>query len=373
MALSQESTSQRELHKYSARSRRIGYIFASVWNIFLAFPLYFALAYPRQNILQEIALVLDILLIAPVFLYGSIKLNVLNPRRKQSTVQSIIVLTLLLVLTAGAVFFGENWEYITCFNFFLGCALYILPLRTSVCAAFISLIAFYICAVLGGGFRVVNQYFIIMVIWSAIALLGRYSDNNSVRFAQLKDRISRMEERERAASDIHDLLGQTLTAISLKTQILAASTQDLTVKAGVEEIHDIAVQGIEQMHHTLNQMRSLDLDEEMRQAQLLCANMGITCEIIGSPLSLPQTVRSECAAVLHEGITNILRHSHAHTVRITIDEHEFVIDDDGVGFTQSLQGTGLESLRRRMEGIGAQLYTETSDLGGARVRVVLDE
>ena len=81
-------------------------------------------------------------------------------------------------------------------------------------------------------------------------------DNNSVRFAQLKDRISRMEERERAASDIHDLLGQTLTAISLKTQILAASTQDLTVKAGVEEIHDIAVQGIEQMHHTLNQMRS---------------------------------------------------------------------------------------------------------------------
>ena len=83
----------------------------------------------------------------------------------------------------------------------------------------------------------------------------------------------------------------------------------------------------------------------------------------------------ECAAVLHEGITNILRHSHAHTVRITIDEHEFVIDDDGVGFTQPLQGTGLESLRRRMEGIGAQLYTETSDLGGARVRVVvvLDE
>ena len=75
MALSQESTSQRELHKYSARSRRIGYIFASVWIIFLAFPLYFALAYPRQNILQEIALVLDILLIAPVFLYGSIKLN----------------------------------------------------------------------------------------------------------------------------------------------------------------------------------------------------------------------------------------------------------------------------------------------------------
>lgn len=108
MALSQESTSQRELHKYSARSRRIGYIFASVWIIFLAFPLYFALAYPRQNILQEIALVLDILLIAPVFLYGRIKLNVLNPRRKQSTVQSIIVLTLLLVLTAGAVFFWRE-------------------------------------------------------------------------------------------------------------------------------------------------------------------------------------------------------------------------------------------------------------------------
>ncbi|WP_418969687.1 sensor histidine kinase [Alloscardovia omnicolens] len=368
----QELFSQREFKRYSTRAERLGMFFSSVWVFFLVFPLYFAFTFPRDNIWQQSALVADLLLIIPVFLYGSIRLNKLNPRHRTSLVQAVIVLALLLLLTVGAVVFGEDWGYLSCFNFFLGCSLYILPFTVSACTSVLSIIAFYVISS-AVGWNFASQYIVVMVIWPTIALLARYSDENAERAARVKDRISRMDERERAASDIHDLLGQTLTTISLKAQILAATADDATVRAEATQIQEIAVDGIEQMHRALSQMRRLDIDEEIRQAQSVCKATGIKCVVIGSSQDIAASDRPVCAAVIHEGITNVLRHAHAHQVHITINAHELLIDDDGVGLPDSIHGTGLDSVRKRLEMIGAHLYTEKSSLGGVRLRVILEK
>ncbi|OFQ96965.1 sensor histidine kinase [Alloscardovia sp. HMSC034E08] len=371
-------TDVHELERYRTKGRRLGMFFASVWVLFLIIPLYYAFAFPPASLVQQIALVLDIVCIAPVFLYGSIHLNVLNPARNQSIFQAVAVLALLFLLTVGAVVLGGDWGYLTCINFFIGCALHILPLRVSI-GTFIVTLALFELFSHTVSWQQGTSYIIVMLIWVAVALLGRYSDENTQRIEHLKKNAARMEERERAASNIHDLLGQSLTAINLKAQLLEATSNDPNVQKEARELQQIAVDGIDQMHRAVADMRSSSLNAELEQTRSLCSSARIQLDIRGEVSTVPERYEAVSAQAVHESVTNVLRHAQAHRLRITVSESAVHIEDDGIGFPRDIyqertdgSGTGLAQLREKARAAGARLECAASELGGALVRVEFD-
>lgn len=195
-------------------------------------------------------------------------------------------------------------------------------------------------------------------------------------------------ERQRVARELHDEIGQALTAVNLNLQSLQAGITDATITLRVQDSLNI----IEQ---TLNQVRDLSLDlhpsilDDLglvaalkwyldRQAQ----RAGLVIELLAQPLKtdLPPELKSTCFRVAQEAITNIVRHANAKKVRVELRHHkqelELIIRDDGSGFDveparrRAVRGAslGLLGMQERVALVGGRLQIKSTRGVGTEIR-----
>ena len=191
-------------------------------------------------------------------------------------------------------------------------------------------------------------------------------------------RLAVSEERLRFARDLHDLLGHSLSLITLKSELAGRLLPTAPEKAATE-IHDIegvARQALREVREAVAGYRRPTLDEELAGASEMFQAAGISCLIENQIGVLPKAVDAVLAWAVREGTTNVIRHSRAKHCRIVLareDEEIYAeITDDGGGYQNGeVAGSGLSGLAERVATFAGRVETDSLPDGGFRLRVVL--
>ncbi|WP_449429018.1 sensor histidine kinase [Rhodanobacter umsongensis] len=189
-------------------------------------------------------------------------------------------------------------------------------------------------------------------------------------------RLAATAERERIGRDLHDLLGHTLSLITLKLE-LSRKLFDRDVDAAkreVEEAEKVARHALAEVRSAVTGIRATDLAAELASARLLLESSRVHLEYGSLPVDLPVEIERGLSLVLREAVTNIARHAGASRVQVElVREHASAcmqINDNGQGGITS-DGNGLCGMRERVRAMGGSLTIESPRGNGTRLRVVV--
>ena len=124
-------------------------------------------------------------------------------------------------------------------------------------------------------------------------------------------RLAVSEERLRIARDLHDILGQRLSAVSLKAELAARLVERDPTRAATEmgEVAAVARAALSDVRETVSGYRALTLATEIETARALLIAAGVSVEVACGGDPLPEPL-DECAgAVVREAVTNVIRHA----------------------------------------------------------------
>lgn len=186
------------------------------------------------------------------------------------------------------------------------------------------------------------------------------------------ERISELvvvEERQRIARDLHDTLGQKLSLIGLKSDLVSRLMHTETEKAEheLQDIRTTASSALKEVRELVSDMRLKKLTEEIVRVQQILQAADIELKFHGEPnfSLLPPITENVLSMCLKEAVTNVVKHSFGHTCHITFKQYEdvFMIEvrDDGIGIPgggHHLPGSGLDGIRDRLEFVNGHLQTK---------------
>jgi two-component system sensor histidine kinase DesK len=182
-------------------------------------------------------------------------------------------------------------------------------------------------------------------------------------------RMAVADERLRIARDLHDLLGHSLSLITLKAE-LAGRLLDADPERAAREVADlerVARRSLGEVRAAVTSYRQPRLAAEIAAARHMLAAAGMDCQVHApASFELPPATDALLAWTVREGTTNVVRHSGARTVTITVgitaDQVSAEIADDGVGPAWDAdrrpgepQGSGLSGLTERARAAGAEI------------------
>lgn len=193
-------------------------------------------------------------------------------------------------------------------------------------------------------------------------------------------RLAATAERERIGRDLHDLLGHTLSLITLKLE-LARKLSERDPEASRRELADaerVARSALAEVRSAVTGIRSTDLAAELASARLMLECSQVHLDYQPPPAGIPPRIERGLSLVLREAATNITRHAHAGRVQILFAREpgvlQLTIADDGRGGVNA-DGNGLAGMRTRVRELGGSLGIESPRGHGTRllVRVPVDE
>ena len=187
-------------------------------------------------------------------------------------------------------------------------------------------------------------------------------------------RLAATAERERIGRDLHDLLGHTLSLITLKLE-LARKLAERDPQASQRELADaeqVARDALAQVRSAVTGIRSADLAAELASARLMLESSQVQLDYGAPPDESPPEVERGLALVLREAVTNIARHAQAARVGIEFAREAKIVQlcvaDDGRGGVAA-DGNGLAGMRDRVRALGGTLSVESPRNGGTRLLV----
>ncbi len=182
---------------------------------------------------------------------------------------------------------------------------------------------------------------------------------------EAKARLAVSEERLRFARDLHDLLGHSLSVITLKSELSAKMATKDPVRAASEmsEVRRLAGESLIEVQVAVDGYRSLDLDKELAGARAALEAAGATCTIDARAEDLSPPARILLAWAIREGATNVLKHSRATWCSITIDGGVLEMRNDGVHAPDGGTGSGLRGLAERMSTAGGSFSASPTRTG----------
>ncbi len=189
-------------------------------------------------------------------------------------------------------------------------------------------------------------------------------------------RLAATAERERIGRDLHDLLGHTLSLITLKLELSRKLFDRDTTAARreVEEAEKVARLALAEVRSAVSGIRATDLAAELASARLLLESSRVHLDYASPPVDLPDEIERGLSLVLREAATNIARHAHASRARIELlREHASLrmqIEDNGRGGVGE-DGNGISGMRERVRAMGGTLAVESPRGQGTRLRVVV--
>lgn len=179
------------------------------------------------------------------------------------------------------------------------------------------------------------------------------------------------KERLRFARDLHDLLGYSLSAITLKAELThrLVAKQPLRAKEELVEVLEISRRALVDVRAVASGYQELSLEDECRSVRSVLIAAGVEVSVHQSYDGLPIRVSTVLATVLREAVTNVLRHSKAEHCEITVayaDDIAYVeVINDGVHEEQrhagADQGSGLRNLAARLGELGGDLQSSVID------------
>ena len=206
--------------------------------------------------------------------------------------------------------------------------------------------------------------------------------NAALRLAREEiEHLATVAERERIARDLHDVLGHTLTLVTLKSALASRLAERDPARAAVEirEVERIAREALGEVRAAVAGYRDAGLARELAGAATMLTAAGVTVETDVAAVPLAPREEATLALVVREAVTNVARHARAATCRITLADADgtrtLAVTDDGRGMsgagTTGSFGHGLAGMRERVAALGGTLAVDATAGAGTRVRVTL--
>jgi two-component system sensor histidine kinase DesK len=179
------------------------------------------------------------------------------------------------------------------------------------------------------------------------------------------ENLAKVAERERIARDLHDVLGHTLSVITLKSELAGKLMDRDPQRAGKEirEVEQISRQALTDVRDAIRGYRSQGLVAELARAKSTLETAGLTVQCdSATTVKLPAMQESVLSLAVREAVTNVVRHAQARSCRMRLEQQNgsccLEIHDDGCGATNG-EGNGLRGMRERVEMIGGTLSRST--------------
>lgn len=199
---------------------------------------------------------------------------------------------------------------------------------------------------------------------------------------------AREEERRRIARELHDELGQRLTALKLE---LAAQQQGRGTEAPTERLQammDMVDDTVAAVRRIAMDLRPPMLDDLGLHAAIEWltrdferrSGIQVTLRLVDSPEPIQQNIATAVYRIVQEALTNMARHARASQAVISMETRgrrlQLVVEDDGQGFpkdpsTAPRGSFGLIGMRERVHMLGGQITLKNAASGGARLVVRL--
>lgn len=219
--------------------------------------------------------------------------------------------------------------------------------------------------------------------------------------AQLQDRQSKLrafaveliraeeEQRARIARELHDGLGQMMTAVNIELQVLRDQAPD-GVRDRVDDVRALSDQVVGEMRRISQELRPAILDEmglseAVRALVARMARLGpveIDLQMSGDVNVLPADSAIACYRMVQEALNNVVRHSQARKALVELarrgDRLAVAVTDDGKGMPEDATGPigkpghfGLMGLQERIHAIGGTFAIGRPPAGGTRLQAEL--
>jgi len=162
-------------------------------------------------------------------------------------------------------------------------------------------------------------------------------------------------ERSRFARDLHDILGHSLTVITVKAE-LAQRLLDVDPERARTEIADLerlSRDALSDVRRAVEGYRELTLPGELARARVALAAAEIEARLPTAADEVPSELRELFAWTVREGVTNVIRHSGAQSCEVRLTPVSAEVVDDGSGGDSPGTGSGLAGLRERAATVGA--------------------
>jgi signal transduction histidine kinase len=184
-----------------------------------------------------------------------------------------------------------------------------------------------------------------------------------------------LEDRERIARDLHDVVIQRLFATGLHLQTAAR----LAIRS---EVADRIASSVDDLDTTIREIRTAIFELRKPATAALRSELRATVAAAAEPLgfrpelelagpidsSVPEQVRPDLLAVVREALSNVVRHARASQVRVAVTaaDHRLTVtvDDNGVGVAGVEEGGGLANLRERAFGYGGTFTLQPGPTAG---------
>jgi len=227
------------------------------------------------------------------------------------------------------------------------------------------------------------------------AALMKELETRSKRLAALSTRVARAQEkeRERIARELHDGLGQALTAIKLD---LSAARRSLSLDLGkasdyLEKARLLTENSLDELRRIAFDLRPPALDhlglvaalESYARAFEQRFKVAVTVAGNGFASRLPLEVETALYRICQEALANIAEHAQASRCTLTIEQTrdavKLTVQDDGRGFDPgaiagpdgAVRGIGILSMERRVEELGGEFRVQSRPREGTAILVAV--
>ena len=216
-----------------------------------------------------------------------------------------------------------------------------------------------------------------LATWGITQLMNRNVDLLLAR--EENARLAVEEERNRMARDLHDILGHSLTVITVKAE-LAGRLMDADparARAEVADLERLSRDALVDVRRAVEGFRELTLPGELARAREALRSAGIEADLPGSAEDVPSDMREVFAWAVREGVTNVIRHSGATRCTVRLAPERVEVLDNGSGARVDAVrpgpgGHGLAGLRERATAVGATLLTRTVEPQGFSMAIVTE-
>jgi signal transduction histidine kinase len=230
-----------------------------------------------------------------------------------------------------------------------------------------------------------ERVLVVLATQAAIAIENARLYDETERKGRELQRLQVMEERERIGKELHDGVIQSLFAVGMSLQALAASSEEedtsRRLEAAVEDV-DHAIRDLRNYIFGLRPgiLADRQLDQALKEmASEFGSRSGVVTvvEVDGEAAAELASRAADVVQLVREALSNVGRHGAAATCRVSLRRADagivLEVDDDGRGFDVDMTswGMGLSNLRDRVESLGGTLQVESTPGEGTTVRATL--
>ena len=174
--------------------------------------------------------------------------------------------------------------------------------------------------------------------------------------------LAKIAERERISRDLHDLLGHSLSVITLKSELAAKMLQkgmpSADVLSEVEAVEQLSRDTLAQVRGAVKGYNTATIAGELIQAKVATQAADIRLIENIQVDELAYGIESELALIIREAVTNVIRHAQTQKVWISlvqVEEHlKLTINDQGK-MTTNKEHSGIQNMRSRIKSLGGTM------------------